>query len=360
MKLKSLLIGSAALAAAATGAKAADPIMVPEPEPMEYVRVCDVYGAGFFYIPGTETCLKIGGYARYQIDWSDSDDSNFAVMGGTLSANSLSTDSGGWRKLARANLTIDARSETEYGTLGGFFELRADAYSGVSRLGMPSGTAPFSLNGITRGTYVNQAYITLGGFFLGYKATIFDQGLSGEYDAGGFDGSIHTLGYTFVPGNGVSVSLALEENDYNYDYTPNVVGKLGVAQGWGSFDAFVAYDATAKEWGVKGFASINATDQLTLELLATYFSDPSLYSNGYDYSLGGHLKYAATPKLAVGFGGQYLGDKHGSSADDWAVGGVIDYELVENLDTKIAVNYKDGDSYKDGAFSGFFRITRSF
>ncbi|WP_367715280.1 porin [Nitratireductor sp. GISD-1A_MAKvit] len=195
---------------------------------------------------------------------------------------------------------------------------------------------------------------------MGYKTSIFDQGLGGEFDAGGFDSSIHTLGYTFVAGSGVSVSLALEEADYNYDYTPNVVGKFSVSQGWGSVSAFAAYDATAKEWGIKGHAGFNATQNLSLELLATYFSDASLYSNGYDYSLGGYMKYAASPKLAVGFGGQYFGDKHSNGADDWAVGGVIDYELVENLDTKIAVNYKDGDSYSDGAFSGFFRITRGF
>jgi hypothetical protein len=25
--------------------------------PVEYVRVCDAYGTGYFYIPGTETCV---------------------------------------------------------------------------------------------------------------------------------------------------------------------------------------------------------------------------------------------------------------------------------------------------------------
>ncbi|MCX7305231.1 MAG: porin [Hyphomicrobiales bacterium] len=35
-------------------------------KPLEYVRVCDTYGTGYFYIPGTETCLQIGGYAGYQ------------------------------------------------------------------------------------------------------------------------------------------------------------------------------------------------------------------------------------------------------------------------------------------------------
>ena len=63
MKLKSLLIGSAAILAASSAARAADAIVV-EPEPVEYVRVCDMYGTGFFYIPGTETCIKFDGYVR--------------------------------------------------------------------------------------------------------------------------------------------------------------------------------------------------------------------------------------------------------------------------------------------------------
>ncbi|MEP4753305.1 MAG: porin, partial [Nitratireductor sp.] len=54
MKIKSLLLGSAAALAAVSGARAADAVVIAEPEPVEYVRVCDAYGAGFFYIPGTE------------------------------------------------------------------------------------------------------------------------------------------------------------------------------------------------------------------------------------------------------------------------------------------------------------------
>ena len=63
MKLKSLLLGSAAVLVAGSAAKAADAIVV-QPEPVEYVRVCDAYGAGWWYIPGTETCLKIDGDVR--------------------------------------------------------------------------------------------------------------------------------------------------------------------------------------------------------------------------------------------------------------------------------------------------------
>ena len=48
---------------AVSGAQAADAIVV-EPEPVEYVRICDAYGSGFFYIPGTETCIRFSGYVR--------------------------------------------------------------------------------------------------------------------------------------------------------------------------------------------------------------------------------------------------------------------------------------------------------
>jgi hypothetical protein len=51
MKLvKSLLLGSVAGLAAVAGAQAAD-LPVAKAAPVEYVRVCSTYGAGFFYIP---------------------------------------------------------------------------------------------------------------------------------------------------------------------------------------------------------------------------------------------------------------------------------------------------------------------
>ena len=64
MKLvKSLLLGSAAALVAGAGAQAAD-LPARKAAPVEYVKVCDAYGAGFFYIPGTDTCIKVGGRVR--------------------------------------------------------------------------------------------------------------------------------------------------------------------------------------------------------------------------------------------------------------------------------------------------------
>ncbi|TIT06910.1 MAG: porin, partial [Mesorhizobium sp.] len=71
MNIKSLLLGSAAALIAVSGARAADAVTVAEPEPAEYVKICDVYGAGYFYIPGTETCLRVGGYVRYDAGVGD-------------------------------------------------------------------------------------------------------------------------------------------------------------------------------------------------------------------------------------------------------------------------------------------------
>ena len=61
-KMKGLLLGAAAGLATVASAQAAD--LPVKAAPVEYVKVCSLYGAGFFYIPGTDTCLKIGGYLR--------------------------------------------------------------------------------------------------------------------------------------------------------------------------------------------------------------------------------------------------------------------------------------------------------
>ncbi|WP_204320500.1 porin, partial [Klebsiella pneumoniae] len=60
-RAQSLLLGTAAGFIAIAGAQAAD--LPGKAAPAEYVRIYDTYGAGFFYIPGTDTCLRVGGRA---------------------------------------------------------------------------------------------------------------------------------------------------------------------------------------------------------------------------------------------------------------------------------------------------------
>ncbi len=60
--VKSLLLGSAAGIVAVAGAQAAD--LPVKAKPVQYVKICTLYGDGFYYIPGSDTCIKFQGYIR--------------------------------------------------------------------------------------------------------------------------------------------------------------------------------------------------------------------------------------------------------------------------------------------------------
>src|SRR5260370_34947842 len=80
--VKSLILGSAAGLVAMSGAQAAD--LPVKAKAVEYVRICSLYGAGFFYIPGTATCIKLGGYLRMDVLAKTNSDAsgNIAGVGG--------------------------------------------------------------------------------------------------------------------------------------------------------------------------------------------------------------------------------------------------------------------------------------
>ena len=72
MKFKGLLLGSAAALLAVGGAQAAD--LPVKAKAVEYVKICSLYGAGFYYIPGTDTCIKLGGYLRAEVAMNTNSD----------------------------------------------------------------------------------------------------------------------------------------------------------------------------------------------------------------------------------------------------------------------------------------------
>ena len=107
MKLgKSLLLGSAAALAATVGAQAAD-LPMRKSAPVDYVRVCDWTGAGYFYIPGSDTCMNIGGLVRAEYAYINTSRAynpasfagtvatgNVVVPGGTIVPRRFSDQSG--------------------------------------------------------------------------------------------------------------------------------------------------------------------------------------------------------------------------------------------------------------------------
>ncbi|AIK44209.1 MULTISPECIES: porin [Brucella/Ochrobactrum group] len=355
MNIKSLLLGSAAALVAASGAQAADAIVAPEPEAVEYVRVCDAYGAGYFYIPGTETCLRISGYVRYDVKGGDD-----AYSGVEL---------GGWVKRARFALRTHTATETELGTLRTFTENRFQWDAVPGNLG----DTGFEGYGADRqSTTLQFAYIELGGLrvgldessfhtFTGYLGDVINDDVvaAGAYRTG-------KISYTFTGGNGFSATVALEEGGEGYvvnDYVPHVVGGVKYAGGWGAIAAVVAYDSVIEEWAAKVRGDVNLTDQFSVWVQAGYSSEESddqMYGQwGGDWAVWGGLKYKASEKAVINVQAAY---------EDWgktAVTANVAYQLVPGFTITPEVSYTRWDDdhplrvTKD-AFQGMLRFQRSF
>ncbi|OBQ82069.1 MULTISPECIES: porin [unclassified Mesorhizobium] len=397
MNIKSLLLGSAAALIAVSGARAADAVTVAEPEPAEYVKICDVYGSGYFYIPGTETCLRIGGYVRYDIGLGD--------VGSFDGARSLDVRNGGdqgtWYKNTRFTLKTWTGQETELGTLKTYTETRinfgnSNGYGdSVTAGGQPIGN-PAGNKGIT----LNFAWIQLGGLrvgkdesafntFIGYAGNVINDTL---VPYGGFDTNV--VQYYFDAGNGFSAVVSLEEgagsaggpvvdgvgnylynagsgNDTIDSYVPHVVGGVKYTQGWGAITGVVAYDSAWDEWAGKVRLDVNATNELSLFLMAGYGSDDHIDRNFYK-QWGGNW--------AVWGGGTYKFNEKTSfnlqaSADDaknYGVAANVAYDIVPGFTVTAEVDYlhdgKFGDlddrnwtnANKKNSVGGMLRFQRSF
>ena len=118
---KRMLLGSAAALTAIASAQAAD--LPVKARPVEYVKICSLYGEGFYYIPGSEICLKIGGYVRANYRWNATGGGqpHYTAAGGAQdrSVNPYSTQH-------RAHFNFDSRTQTAYGTLRTYVAVHVD------------------------------------------------------------------------------------------------------------------------------------------------------------------------------------------------------------------------------------------
>lgn len=173
MKTKTLLLGSAAALLMAGGAQAADLSIAA---PVDYVRVCDAFGVGYWYIPGTDTCLKIGGYVQFDIRFQE---------GGWVNGEGWWQDTTGdwwyddahsshWKFITEAGVDFTAASMTEYGLLESYAKFKG-AYDPWSADGyLPDGNV--TLDG---------AWLRLGHVRMGHFGSV--QNYSGGYSPGAWD-----------------------------------------------------------------------------------------------------------------------------------------------------------------------------
>ena len=215
--MKAILLASSAGLAAASAAKAAD-LPMRAAAPVEYVRVCTAHGAGYFYIPGTDTCLRIGGRVRFSYQYmSNRAESN--IFG--ASRGLVGKDNSAFQSLAFLN--FDARTATGYGTLRTFIRVIAGFASGgylasgtAARLGTGYfGTGQDTFNRAFNTIYLDKAFIQFAGFTAGRASSFFDfyaHDLEHFAMTSGSDiPSTNLLAYTATFGGGWSATISIED-----------------------------------------------------------------------------------------------------------------------------------------------------
>ncbi len=265
--IKSLILGSAAGLVALSGAQAAD--LPVKAKAVEYVRVCSLYGAGFFYIPGTDTCIKLGGYLRVDTTFN----------GGVYGQPFYSGDAGQGNRYrdyfnsrSRMALTVDTRTATEYGVVRTFgqadFQFQNFGTSNPSNSIGTAGGLNNALLSTAGGGYVavEMVFIQFAGFTFGKSASAYATpwngypGNNNSFLMGGADyvTGVNNIQYTAQFGNGVSATIGLDDptvfnrtsvlnlgvaggatsagaNAYGGTHAPDIVGNIRVDQAWGLF-----------------------------------------------------------------------------------------------------------------------------
>jgi hypothetical protein len=273
--LRNLILGSAASLITLGGAQAAD--LPVKAKAVEYVRICSAYGAGFFYIPGTDTCIKFGGYFRADTTFNGSIHGQPA-WNGDLGEHDRYADY--FASRSRMALTIDTRTATEYGVVRTFgqgnFQFSTQGSNTVNPINFtfsPSAGTNTALLNLPGEGYVATEYlfIQFAGFTFGKSASAYAspwQGFPGNISSfllGGqnTDTGTNNIQYKVEFGNGVSASIGLDEpvvwdrtavynlalalnatlnsgNAYAGMHAPDVVGNIRIDQAWGLFQLSAA------------------------------------------------------------------------------------------------------------------------
>ncbi|MCB5203407.1 porin [Neorhizobium sp. T786] len=331
MNIKSLLLGSAAALAAVSGAQAADAIIAAEPEPMEYVRVCDAFGTGYFYIPGTETCLKVGGYIRFEVNFGED------ISG-----------SSDWDAFTRGRLEVISKSDTELGELTGFIAIHGEGQNQVT------GEDDF---------YMDEAYLQLGGFKAGNYLNWWDANdLPGELDDLGSN-RLNSIAYIYT-GDAFTAGIQLDEiQESDIPGSDNELGLEAVIQasvGPVGAELLGSYDFGVEEGAIRAIGSLEAGPG-TFYLSGIYSSNPNEYYSSAEWTVAAAYAWKATEKFEVIPEFQYFwssaaADGSFTGDDYWAAGATVNYAVVENLTTKVSVAYHDDTE----SWGGLFRLQRDF
>ncbi|MEP0521430.1 MAG: porin [Hyphomicrobiales bacterium] len=332
-------------------------------DPVNYVRVCDAFGKGYHYIPGTETCLKFSGYVRAEI----------GVKERGHNTNSFNAED-----------TVFFDREIEF---------VADAAS-MTEIGLV--TSRFVLNNNKEDTLsLRDAWITIGeNILVGRERSRYDFG--GGYGIFyGFytDEALNQFTYIMPLGKGVSATLGLEDGrdrqakiaetttgptfSKNITYggmkIPEIVASLRVSQAWGSAQLSgtvhqIRADTDRGTFEEFGFAVQAGTElkfgkKTKLKFVAAYADGAMRYIGGrniYEAQLsdtasdieetldGWYVLGALNQKLSKKLTLETTASFHDfiDQADIWQLGATLYYQPVRELRIRLGAMY-EGYDYDD-------------
>ncbi|WP_428029631.1 porin [Ancylobacter sp.] len=355
--IKNVLLGSVAgLAMVGTAAAADLPVKA---KAAEYVKICSTYGAGFYYIPGTDTCLKVGGYVTADTYYADIEGKTRFTAPGVAIRGDNDPD-GQTYFYTRVGVQLDARTQTEYGTLRSYFEGRFEAgeYYGF---GQEVETGQFSFNDESLNTvYMKYGYIQFAGFTFGRATSAFDfwagdgwQGIQpGNYYS---DSTLNVIQYTADFGNGFSATIALEDSynrDDEYDnftdldgqQVPDIVANIAYEGTWGAFKVSGAYHDIGNYSALDGFGDeipFYSNDKAGWAVLAgvrfDFAETTTLYVEGaYASGAPGYLGLAGTIPVV---------DALGDAVTGWYVGGALIHYWTPSVFTTLVGSYTQTDNF---------------
>lgn len=415
MKVKTLLLGSAAAVAAAGGAQAADLTIAA---PVEYVRVCDAFGTGYWYLPGTDTCIKVGGEVTFDVNFhsmkttlSGTDIENEVLGTGTGyqgdfdDSNTYGTNhAANWDFVTGAKISLTGKSITELGELTASVTIAAksenkqqaaDFVSVYHHYGPDTWLSiTHGQNSIDRLFNIDEAYLELGWFSAGYRDSTF------QY-SGGYAGSTTYRGnqktdqvrLTWAMG-GFSLMLAAEDPRDRWGTTagsninmPDLIAAVTWKQG--SWDGKLSFGFAGpvgngplsdyccfygNVWGINlgmtfKLDSIAKGDALRLNAaVGTGSSFVTGTSNGKgavngatNWSAFASFQHYFTPTWSAALTGAVVGNNYAGQVTRYAISGGLVWAPVNDFSVQTRVIYEDtnGSSSGGGSWAGRVEFKRS-
>jgi hypothetical protein len=165
----------------------------------EYLEACALAAGGFYRVPGTDTCLRISGYARADYGWH-ANSVQVPQTNGAAGAQDHSVDAHQTRQ--RLLLQFDSRTPTQAGTLRTVTRFYVSNQSQTETFGVSRAFIQWA--GFTIGRAPSSAYIY--GFSESWRHITSQQNQppSGE-------GGVNQISYAFELGGGIHLSMGADE-----------------------------------------------------------------------------------------------------------------------------------------------------